>query len=157
MLISLVHFISAWVCVCRERERMGERELCILVVLYWNPIYWTQQAYLKPEPPIASFLSSRSHKQSDVNLHSPAGIWTPLAVATAIELPLTIQHWLEIAALESCHQAIVGTCLVPTEKRITFMNQRSMVHKWMPSQDPICHGHMFLHWPRFLTNYPIFI
>lgn len=48
---------------------------------------------------------------------SPAGIWTSLAVATAVKLPLPIQHRFEVAALEPCHQPVVGTCLVPEEKR----------------------------------------
>lgn len=43
----------------------------------------------------------------------PAGIWTPLAIAAAVKLPLTIQHWFEVAALEPRHQSIVGALLVP--------------------------------------------
>lgn len=56
---------------------------------------------------------------------SPAGIWTPFAVATAEELPLPVQHGLEVAALEPGHQSIVGARLVPGEKRKCHVNRDS--------------------------------
>lgn len=58
-----------------------------------------------------------------LGLSSPAGVGAPLAIATAVELPLPIQHRLEVAALEAGHQPIVGASLVPGEKE-NPVNQR---------------------------------
>lgn len=67
---------------------------------------------------------------------SPAGIGAPLAIATAVELPLPIQHRLEIAALEAGHQPVVGASLVPGEKEKTSELATVTRQQPLPGQAP---------------------
>lgn len=72
---------------------------------------------------------------------SPAGIWASLAVATAVKLPFPIQHGLKIAALEPCHQPIVGARLVPEEKR-TIQSELATVTPKTPAATVTKPGHV---------------